>query len=106
MRALLLRTQKLPSKYGGMLYYAFFKGEDGKSYRSCLHDRCKNFDRWKKFLGRTNIYLDGLKLCKDSITMIDADSHPEELYEKPNPNVVKKQARPSSLKDSQISWQM
>lgn len=76
MKGTLLRTQEQPSKFGGKFYYFFFKGEDGKSYRSCMYPNYGNFARWKGFVGRTNVSLDGL-IAKGS--MIDADSFPREV---------------------------
>lgn len=77
MKATLLRTQEGVSKYGGKFYYAFFKGEDGRSYRSCLFPTCGNFMRWRGFIGKKDIVLDGLVL--KGRDLIDADSFPREI---------------------------
>lgn len=74
MKATLIRTSSMPSKKGGTLWYAFFKGEDGKSYRSCIWDRCRNFSNWKSFLDSKDISLDNLLKLKEGF--IDADSKP------------------------------
>jgi hypothetical protein len=58
---------------GGHFYYAFFKGEDGKSYRSCLYPQFGNFKRWEPLLNKENVILDGLQLRGK---LIDADSFP------------------------------
>ncbi len=78
MRATLLKTQEGTSKYGGKFYYAFFKSESGKSYRSCLYPNCGNFKRWAGFIGRKEVILDNL-VEKENI--IDADSFPKEVKE-------------------------
>ena len=77
MRATLLRTTKRPSKYGRSFHYAFFKGEDGKSYRSCLYEDCGNFKRngWAGLIGKQGVMLDGLRVIDKNI--IDADSVPK-----------------------------
>jgi len=76
MKATLLKTQKMPSKFGGYFYFAYFKGEDGKSYRSCLYPSYGNFQRWKSLIGRENVVLDNL-VAKGK--MVDADSFPREI---------------------------
>ena len=76
MKATLLRTERHPSKYGGVFYYAFFKGEDGKSYRSCLSPTCGNFNRWSGLIGRENITVENLVFKGN---MVDADSYPKEV---------------------------
>jgi len=77
MRATLLRTTKHASKYGKAFHYAFFKGEDGKSYRSCLYEDCGNFKRngWDNLIDKQGVMLDGLRLIGKDI--IDADSVPK-----------------------------
>lgn len=77
MKAILLKTQESVSKYGGKFWYAFFKGEDGKSYRSCLYPTCRNFARWQGFVGKQGVELDGLVVKGN---FIDADSYPKELH--------------------------
>ena len=76
MRATLLRTTKQPSNYGGDFYYFFFKGDDGKAYRSCISPNCRNFGRWKPFINDDGVVLNGLMLKSDNL--IDADSFPVE----------------------------
>ena len=78
MKATLIKTQKVASKMGGYFYYAFFKGEDGKSYRSCLYPSCGNFKRWQSFIGREDVVLSGLNIKGK---LIDADSFPVEVKE-------------------------
>ena len=74
MQALLIKTQEVPSKFGGTFYYAFFKNKKG-SFRSCLYPAYRNFSNWKPFIGRENITLTGLKTIGK---MVDADSRPKE----------------------------
>jgi hypothetical protein len=76
MRAILQKTSEQPSRFGGKFYYAFFKLEDGRSSRSCLSPTCKNFFRWKPFIGKQNVELDGIVLKGN---MVDADSYPTEV---------------------------
>jgi hypothetical protein len=73
MKATLLKTESRVSKYGGTFYYAFFKGENGKSYRSCLFPKMGNFARWKSIVGKENVILDGLNIKGN---LVDADSYP------------------------------
>lgn len=86
MKAQLLRTSEQQSRYGGRFYYFFFKGEDGKSYRSCMYPNMGNFKRWKPYVGKTDVWLDNLVLKGN---LIDADSHPRlmKLEECPAPPV-------------------
>ena len=74
MKAILLKTEKRVSKFGSYFWYAFFKGEDGKSYRSCLYPNCRNFSRWQNFIDKENIILDNLATKGN---LIDADSFPK-----------------------------
>lgn len=76
MKATLLKTQEHKSKQGGVFYYFFFKGEDCKSYRSCIYPNYGNFSRWRPFVGKENIVLDNLVARGH---MIDADSFPHEV---------------------------
>jgi hypothetical protein len=76
MRAILLKTQEGTSKFGGKFYYAFFKSESGKSYRSCLYPNFGNFKRWAGFIGRKEVVLDNLI---EKGNMVDADSFPKEV---------------------------
>jgi hypothetical protein len=76
MKATLIKTQEQVSKYGGKFYYAFFKNEQGKGYRSCLYPNCRNFVNWKQFIGKENVWLDNLNTKGN---LIDADSKPVEI---------------------------
>ncbi len=73
MIATIIKIQKKRSRYGGYFFYAFMKGEDGKSYYTCLYQKMRNFSRWKKVLdiGTT---LSNLRLVKGNPKLVDADS--------------------------------
>lgn len=73
MIATLIKLQKKRSRYGGYFYYAFFKGEDGKSYYTCLYPKMRNFKRWNKVLDIGKVFTN-LKLVKGKEKLIDADS--------------------------------
>lgn len=77
IKATLLNTTQRVSRYGGIFYYAFFKGEDGRSYRTCLYPNCGNFARWRPFLQKKDIVLEGLRTIGKNL--IDADSFPKEI---------------------------
>lgn len=76
MKATLLKVSEMPSKFGGKCYLACFKCEDGKSRRSWWYPSYSNFNRWKSFISRENVELDGLNTKG---TLIDADSYPREI---------------------------
>jgi hypothetical protein len=76
LKATLIRTQEQVSKLGGRFYYAFFRAENGKTYRSCLYPNCHNFKRWAKYIDKTNITLDNLNLKGN---LVNADSFPIEV---------------------------
>lgn len=86
MRALLLKVEKHQSSYGGHFFFAFFKGEDGKSYRSCLKPGMENWMRWQELILAVNhgadVWLDGLRVLRPGL--IDADSWPKRI---PKPEV-------------------
>ena len=75
MKAKLINTQRNPSKYGGYFWYFFFKLEDGRSARSCISEKMRNFRNWKELCGKEDIELDGLFFTRSGI--IDADSNPK-----------------------------
>ncbi|QDP54425.1 MAG: hypothetical protein GOVbin7581_7 [Prokaryotic dsDNA virus sp.] len=79
MKAIYLKHTRKPSKYGGFFYYIFCKGEDGKSYRTCIGDNFRNFFKWKNILHHAESGDELLnlqtKLFKGK-KIIDADSSP------------------------------
>lgn len=84
MKAQLLKiTSKQPSKHEGNYYYLFFKGEDGKSYRSCVVDIYRNWANWRDVINNFDesspIWLDALRLKSNGF--IDADSRPVKVEE-------------------------
>lgn len=76
MKAKILKVELKKSRHGGQFYHAFFKGEDGKSFRSCLYLDCRNFARWQPVIREVQqgreIWLKDLALTKGGL--IDADS--------------------------------
>lgn len=74
MKATLLKVDKKSSNQGGFFYYAFFKGEDGKSYRTCLYPKYGNFKRWQGIIDHIGAIIDGLSARG---SLIDADSFPK-----------------------------
>jgi len=78
MKAKLLRVEEKPSVYGGTFFYFFFKGDDSKSYRSCVSSNYRNFKNWKALLdqAKNNPWIDGLFLSNRSPRLINADSLP------------------------------
>lgn len=46
--AWITKISKVPSSlHGGDLFYIFFKGYDGKSYKTCTSTKYRNFSLWK-----------------------------------------------------------
>jgi hypothetical protein len=72
MKAQILKWNKKPSAQGSHFYYVFLKGEDGKSYRTCVYPHYNNFSRWQPYIDKTGIWLDNLRLKSEKL--IDADS--------------------------------
>jgi hypothetical protein len=66
------------SKHASIFYYIFFKGEDGKAYKTCVYLACRNHKRWDnvKYFFNDNpdeeVWLDNLVVKKGSL--VDADS--------------------------------
>lgn len=73
MKATITKVQKRKSKYGEYFYYLFFMGEDGKSYKSCIYPKMRNFRNWENFL-ITGIILADLEVMNKNL--INADSRP------------------------------
>ena len=72
----ILKISKQTSRYTGKPVYAvFFKGDDGKSYKSWVDPNNGNFKRWENLLKVKNI-LTGLNI-KGNGNLIDADSYPK-----------------------------
>jgi len=79
-------VQQRKSMHGGTFYYVFFKGDDGKSYRTHAYPEWKgkpvgNFRRWKELIekyrevGNTGeeVFIDNV-IFKKETTIVDADS--------------------------------
>jgi len=50
MNATYLKHTKKPSQFGGFFYYIFVKGDDGKSYRTCIGSNYRNFIKWQNVI--------------------------------------------------------
>ena len=80
INAKVIKITEKKSKHGGRFYYVFFKGEDGRSYRTHLVPQFGNFQRWGSVLADfergIEIWLKGLIVRKESpkVSYIDADS--------------------------------
>lgn len=75
MIAEITKIDKRKSKLGGYFVYVFFKGKDGKSYKTCLYPQYRNFTRWKGL--KTGDVLKNINIKKDNL--IDADSLVEKI---------------------------
>lgn len=73
MKGEILKIEQKPSRFGGSFYYLFFKGEDGKSYRTCLSPNYRNWKRWEGTL-KVGTVVGGLVVKRPGL--IDADSRP------------------------------
>lgn len=81
MKAKITKITRKPSKHGGWFYFIFFKGEDGKSYRTMTGEQFGNFRRWEDIIDNwlknkkadkpVEVWLKGLIIKRDRI--IDAD---------------------------------
>jgi len=81
MKAKVMKIQQKDSKYGNFFYYVFFKGEDKKSYRTCVSPTMRNYVNWediiKEFLAlkKKDIWLENLTvLSVGKQLLVDADS--------------------------------
>lgn len=73
MNGVLTRLDTKPSNYGGYFTHAYFMCEDGKSYRTCLSPKCRNFKNWESIIkAGPGTKLTGLEILKKDI--ITADS--------------------------------
>lgn len=73
MIATITKIENKMSKYGGNFLYVFFMGSDGRSYRSCLYPKMRNYNNWVRYLHSGNV-LANLHLKGEAL--IDADSKP------------------------------
>lgn len=70
-------VQRSKSRFGGDFFYVFFKDMEGKSYRTCIYPKYRNFAMWGDLIEERSrksidIYLTGLTERKEG--QIDADS--------------------------------
>ena len=78
MKATYLKHTKKPSQFGGFFYYIFVKGEDGRSYRTCIGDNFRNFIKWNNVIQRAESGDELLNLRTKMYKgkpIIDADSN-------------------------------
>ena len=101
MKAKILKIQKKKSEYGGHFYFVFMKGEDGKSYKTCLYPSCGNFKRWsfviEKHSPDKEMWLGNLRVKNGRL--VDADSLVELVSKpkaEPEPEPTKEQGKPKS----------
>lgn len=80
MRAKILKIEKKISRYSTTLpfFYIYFRGEDGKSYKTCASPIYRNYQRWHALAessAKSDIWLDNLstKIFRGE-TIVDADS--------------------------------
>jgi len=83
VKLLLMKTEKHRSRFGDMFIYFFYKdpAPDAiiKSYRSCVYENFRNYNRWLPFIGRGKpILIDNLSVRGN---IVDADSRPVEIPE-------------------------
>lgn len=79
--------ERKTSRYGGWFYYIFFKGTDGKTYRTCITNKCRNHQRWLEL--SVGERLVGMHVIKPGL--IDADSMPQTI-------------RRSEIREHQHDW--
>ena len=79
------------------VFAVFFKGDDGKSYKTWLDPKNGNFKRWGNWLHVGNV-LKGIRIKHGNL--LDADSSPVLAHE-PNPNaIVKADIQPPKIDDN------
>lgn len=75
MTATIQKISKFPSKFGGDVHYIFFKGEDGKSYRTMTASSYRNFRLWRALCenpdNAVGVICEGLHVKSEGL--IDAD---------------------------------
>ena len=76
MKAELTGVSRKKSKYGNDFYYLFFKGDDGKSYKTCIYSNMRNFEKWKKYIILPRGSIIGNLRVKEK-NLINADSTPK-----------------------------
>lgn len=69
----ILKVSKKPSKINREFYWIFFKGDDGKSYRTCVDPANRNYSNWKEIM-QPGYVLKGIRIKFGNL--IDADSRP------------------------------
>ena len=71
--------EEMNSKYGGKLYYVYFKEYDtGKTYRTCLSPSYRNYKNWLSLMNNYNdkvVEVENVRV--NSKGLIDADAMPK-----------------------------
>jgi len=73
MNATILKIDKRKARDGGNFWYIFFKSFEGRSYRTCVYEKYRNFSNWYDIIkgNKIGLMLTGL-IAGDKI--VDADS--------------------------------
>jgi len=81
MRLTLLKISPKKSRYGGDFFYLFFKGEDGKSYRTCAYPSFGNFKRcgWNRVIEKGAGTVIDININQNTRGFVDADMQPKIL---------------------------
>ena len=79
MKAKVIAIKESQSKSSpGNVLWIFFKGEDGKSYRTYLSRSYGNWNRWlavvERFRMEKEVWLNHLRVLNEKKRLIDADS--------------------------------
>lgn len=81
----ILKVEQKPSKINRNFYYLFFKGDTGKSFRTCLDPANRNFAHWKPLIRQGNVLTGLVFKYWNGSWIIDADSHPKLDHYEPLP---------------------
>ena len=49
MKLIYKNQKKMPSKFGGDMYYLFFNDGE-KSYRTCIYTAFRNYHKWERLI--------------------------------------------------------
>ncbi len=79
MKAKVISIKESQSKsHPGHVLWIFFKGKDGKSYKTFLSRSFSNWNRWMAVVSRfrfgPDAWLDGLRVLNEKKRLIDAGS--------------------------------
>jgi len=75
MNAEILKVTTTPSKFGGIVFVAYFKTEEGKSYKSWIDPKNRNYSKWTSILNKgAGTKVEGLRVFDEERKIVDADS--------------------------------